>query len=282
MTIILIIILFLLILNPNISSLCVISTAKTWLYSLVPVMYPYLIIIDILSKDYLLEFIGYYLHKKLNRFIKLEYHSSFIIFIISIICGSPSSTKLINNKLTENKIDLYEADTLIYACSNLSLPYLIYIISIFNVNPLIYILIQVGYSISVINIRNKKNNINFEAIPVKNKTNFIKVLFDSINKNIDIIFSILGLMIFFNIILSLFNIDIRFYSFFEILNGNKLLLELNINKKLKNILLISSLSFLGISMHLQIMLIYSRFNYLKFLGYKLFHCLMSILIFLFI
>lgn len=102
----------------------------------------------------------------------------------------------------------------------------------------------------------------------KNKS-FTSVFFSSVSKNMDILLSILGIMVFFNILLSLIQVDFRLYPFFEVLNGHSLLSQYDIDQKLKNFLLISSLNFLGISVHLQILYVYPKLNYARFLSVKL-------------
>lgn len=280
MTLILIIILVLLILNPNICTLCVISTSKAWFYRLVPILYPNLIIIDLLSNNYYIELLSFYIYKYFKKIIRLNYPTSFLIFIISIICGSPASSKLINSALEDKKIDDTEADSLIYATSNLSLPYIVYILGLFNINIFLYLFLQIIYMVIIIDITNKSSYKNIN-IPTKKKTRYINLFFKSINKNIDILLSILGVMIFFNILLSLLNINTNIFSFLEILNGHSILYSLEINKKLKELILVSSLSFLGISMHLQIMLVYPNIKYIKFILIRLLYSLMCIFIFLF-
>lgn len=280
MTFILLIILALLISNPNIASVCVISTSKIWLHRLVPILYPNLIIIDLLSSNYYLELISNYMYRYLNKVINLNHPKSFLVLIISFITGAPASAKLINSLVEDDNINEKEADSLIYATSNLSLPYIIYILNLFNVNIFMYIFIQILYTIIVIKFTNK-TIIIANPISKKRSLSYINILFKSINKNIDILLSILGVMIFFNIILSLINVNDYLYSYFEILNGHTILYTLIINKNLKDLILISSLSLLGISMHLQIFLVYPKLKYFKFIITRLFNCLMCMLVLFF-
>ena len=85
---------------------------------------------------------------------------------------------------------------------------------------------------------------------------------------------------FFNIILAMAEISPYIDSYFEVLNGHSLLNNLQINKKLKDILLISSLSFLGISTHLQIISVYQNIIYIKFLIVKIVQSLFVSLFFI--
>ncbi len=280
MIILLLIIFVLLLLNPGIVAECVLVTCKTWLYKLVPILYPNFIIIDFLAQDQKMEMLSIYLFKPLHKLLGIRFFKSSMIVLLSFICGAPASTKFIKNALEFKDIDYKEANALLYSCSCFSLPYSIYILNCFQLNiPLFYILFLLS-SFAILRFFSSgscQNQIQFK----KEKINYGNILINSITKNIDILISILGIMIFFNIILSLFKIDLRIYSFFEVLNGHSLLLTLNINQKLKEFLLVSSLSFLGISVHMQMFYVYPNLKYGLFFAIKLIQGLLIGLCFIF-
>lgn len=275
---ILIFILTLLIINPNISSACIIETASLWFTNLVPILYPTFIVLDFLSNNKNLDLICTNFFGFFKKIFKINYPKSAVIIILSLICGAPSSTKLVLNALENEEIDKTEAKNLIYCWSWFSISYSIFILNKLNCNTILYIILIFIASLLTFRFLNKPTNTNL--IIKKQPKNFIDIFSSSFKKNIDILLTILGIMMFFNIILAMAEISPYIYSYFEVLNGHSLLNNLQINKKLKDILLISSLSFLGISTHLQIISVYQNINYIKFLTVKIVQALFVSLFFI--
>lgn len=273
MIIFLLIIFVLLLLYPEIAAECVISTCKTWLYKLVPILYPNFILIDFLAENKTLEMLGFYLFKPFHKIFKIRYFKSSVILLLSYICGAPASTKFIKEALDHEDIDEKEADTLVYACSCFSLPYTIFVLNAFQASIPLFFMLYLPTSFILLRRLNsgpcqKKIQLN------KDKKKIKSILFSSITKNTDILISILGIMIFFNIVLSLCRMDIRLYSFFEVLNGHSLLSGLEMDTRLKEFILISTLTFLGISVHLQVLYVYPSLKYIRFFLIRLFQSLL--------
>ena len=272
MTIALLIVLVLLILNPEIASNSVLDSSKLWLNTLVPVLLPTMIIIDFLSNSKIIDYLSILLYPLFNFIFKINYVKSSSLIILSIISGAPSSTKAINNAVVNGDIDEYEANRLIYSFSFLSIAYTIFILNRFSINYSLIISLTIISSIIIMKITYKKE----KAINKKVKRTYLKpldVFYSSITKNLNILFTILGIMICFNTILTLFLKYDVLYPFFETLTGHKILFDLNINKKLKDFILVFSLIFLGLSLHFQILYIYDRFKYIKFLIIKIIQAL---------
>lgn len=283
MIILILIIFIVLLIKPEIASTCVISTSKAWLFNLVPILYPNFIIIDLLISNTYLYQLSYYLFPLFKKLFKIRYCKSALIIILSIICGCPSSTKMITYALENNEIDSKEANSLIYSTSSMSLSYTIFILRLFNISIVFYYVISILITLLIMRITNKGDINEYNVINSNANERLINTFMTSITKNIDILLSILGIMIFFNIVLSLLNVNDYIYSYFEVLNGHSKLLSLNIKKELKDLILLSSLSFLGLSVHFQILYVYPNINYLKFLIYRLFSgfCLCGCFILLF-
>ena len=134
MTIILLFIFCLLIINSNITKLAVISTCKLWLSSLVPVLYPTSICLDLLFKSYYIDLFCFYLYKPFSYIFNIKSYKSIELIIISIICGAPLSTKIIKKSIEENTISNHEGNMITIFFSSFSISYIIYISSIFNSN----------------------------------------------------------------------------------------------------------------------------------------------------
>lgn len=269
-SIFIVIIFILFLLHPQISSVAVVSSFMMWGTKLVPVLYPSFILIDLLNTSSMLQSISFMLYPFFKKITNLRYPYSTYILLLSLICGAPSSTKLIKDAYEKEYIDSYEVDTLLHIGSCFSLSYTIIIINLFEYSPILFYILTFLYAFIFLRFRNRKATIKIKRSTLVERSSMIKSFLSSTSKNIDILISILGIMIFFNVILNLIHIPSIFYPYFEILNGHGLLQGLNIKEQYKCFLLISSLSFLGFSLHLQILYIYPELKYKSFLINKLF------------
>lgn len=267
-SIIIIFVIFLL--HPEISSVSVVSSFMLWGTKLVPVLYPSFILIDLLNTTSVLQNISFMIYPVFKKIVNLRYPYSTYILLLSLICGAPSSTKLIKDAVEKEYIDSYEVDTLLHMGSCFSLSYTIIILNLFGYSPILFYLLTLLYIFIFLRIRNKKETIKIKRSTLVEHSSMIKSFLSSTTKNIDILISILGIMIFFNVALNLIHIPSIAYPYFEILNGHGLLQGLNIKEYYKCFILVSSLSFLGFSLHLQILYIYPELKYKSFLINKLF------------
>lgn len=274
------ILLFSLIINPNISQQSVIETTNLFINRLVPILYPNFVIIDFISNDNKIDLIASYLFPIFKKIFKINYISSVTIIILSFICGMPSTAKMIKNSIDDNQLDENEGFSLILAFSFMSISYEIILFNKFNVLYIPFLIMKILFSIIIMNIMKKpiqKIDINIHN---SYKRGLLECLFISIKKNLDILLSILGIMILFNILLKLLNVSNIIYPFIEPLAGHNLLYSLEINKKLKDTIFIASMSFLGFSIHLQILYIYPDIKYIKFFLIMLLKALLTSLIFI--
>ena len=265
MSILFILILILLIMNPSISANQVINSLSLWITSLLPTLYPSLICIDIISTSRLAVKTSNLLHPIIKKIFNTNSpYSTFII--LSYICGCPASTKLILNAKTNNQISEQEANNLIYCFSNLSLPFTILVINNYKL-ILLYYLFSIVISSIIMHIINKKTD-HFLSHNYS-KQRFTTIFITSIKKNIELMFNILGIIMFFKIVVSLLlPNDFIGYSYIEILGGlantNNLFIKL------------SSLGFLSISIHLQILAVYPV-KYYKLLFFRFIFFLLGLL-----
>lgn len=269
-----------LILNPDISQQSVIEATNLFINRLVPILYPNFIIIDFISNDKKIDLIASYLFPIFKKIFKINYISSVSIIILSFICGMPSTAKMIRNSIDNNQLDDNEGFSLLLAFSFMSISYEIILFSKFNVIYIPFLIFKILFSIIIMNIMNK----DFSKIDIdmgnSNKKGLLECLFISIKKNLDILLSILGIMILFNILLRLLNVNDIIYPFIEPLTGHNILYSLEINKKLKDTIFIASMSFLGISIHLQILYIYPNIKYIKYFFVMLLKTLFTSLVFI--
>ena len=278
LAIILIIVFIMLILNPSISSLSILEVSKLWINNLVPILFPSLIIIDLLNNDKSIEILSHFLFPTFKKIFNIRYPKSSFIILLSFICGVPGSTKIIVDALTNNEIDSKEANNLIYSLSCFSLPYTIFILNKANLSIPLYFITFILFAIFTMQFLNKGDAKLTDRKTIKNP--FFKNVITSVNKNINVLISILGIIMFFKIIINLFNINDYLYLFLEPLGGHNSFLILNINKKLKAAIIASSLSFLGISIHLQMYYVFDEIKYKNFLFFRAIQAAIIFLIFL--
>lgn len=272
MTIILIIILILLLTNPNIVSYEVINAAKLWLFILLPTIFPSFVFIDLLSADKFINKLCERIYLILKPIFKINCPKSAYIILISLICGAPASTKLIKKNIDNKEITQNEGFNIICSFSTLSLPYTIFICNKIGINPIFYYVLFLLLATIWMNIFNKKETpIIMESFV--NESSFIDCFFESIKKNVEIALNILCIIIIFRVMISLTIKNNSFlYSFIEILGGHT-----QTNNKF---IILSSLGFLSFSLHFQMLSIDKTLNYRKFLLSRLFFCSLGFLCFL--
>ena len=237
------------------------ESASLWFYSLVPIMFPALIITEMINNERLLDKICNILYKPFRLIFNIYNPKSVYLIIISILCGAPTNARAIKLAIDNNEISKTEAHLILEIFSSLSLAYTIYILKSNNINILLYYLTYIIISAILMHILNKPTS---NELSTSNKIykKRLDVLFSSIKSATSVLFSILGVIIFFNILIStLFNKDFFLYPYLELMGGLDY-----INKKgLGTLNIVSSLTFLSLSIHFQILSNDIDFIYLKFL-----------------
>lgn len=270
MSILFFIILVLLILKPHIASTQVIEASTLWIKTLVPAMYPSLVCIDIISNSNVIQKFTKILFPIFKKIFNINHQKSAFIILLAFICGTPASTKLIYESKKNNQISENEANNLICSFSFLSLPFTMLVLKKTKL-IIIYYICNILVSIIWMNIFNKKENSQLEY--KINNIDFINNFTSSIKKNIELLLNILGIVIFFRILINLFlNNNFIGYSYIEILGG--IISTSNI------IIILSSLGFLGLSIHIQMLSIYPNLKYKNFFLSRLIYLTLGVLIFL--
>jgi hypothetical protein len=275
---ILYIFLFILILiNPNIAKDSFLSSSILWFKSLVPVLYPSLLFIDMIMNEKTLLLVCNYLFKPFKYIFNINYPKSVLMIILSVICGVPANVKAIDICISNNEISKEEGNNLIFAYSNMSLAYIIYLFNLFNMPFYIYLVSSfLLSSIIFYFLNNKEETKDFLPIISENRIN---TLFKSINKSTQTLFTILGIIVLFNILINLlFPRGFILYSLFEILGGINYIKE----KSLSFIFVIFSIGFLGLSVHMQILSIKSDLPYIKFVIIRLLYSILLCLFWIFL
>ncbi|MDE6655947.1 MAG: hypothetical protein K2J85_03045 [Anaeroplasmataceae bacterium] len=266
MTIILLLILYLLITNPSTVSKEVYDACQMWFTVLLPIMYPSYVIMDFIEHMPLINKVSKLLFKPFKFIFHIHNEKSAFLILFSLLCGSPASTKLFKASYERNEITKREYQNLICAFSTLSLPYTLLLCKQFAILvPIYYAFFLILASIWM-HIFNKKEKIDsnstFEPI------SYLKFFFSSIQKNIQIVLQVLGILIIFRVLIKiLLQGDPIFYPFLEILGG----MQMTTNPIIAGM----AMGFLGISEHLQILSIAEEMPYPKLLFARMYFMLLG-------
>lgn len=253
------------------------SSSILWFKSLVPILYPSLLFIDLIMNENSLVIISNYLYKPFKYIFNINYPKSVILILLSIICGVPANVKAIDICIKNNEISLNEGNNLIFSYSNMSLAYLIYVFNLFDMPFYLYFIFSFLLSSIIFYFLNKKETDNTKLSITFN--NRINTLFNSINKATKTLFTILGIIVLFNILINLFFPNgFIFYPFFEILGGINYIKE----KSLSFIFVIFAIGFLGLSVHMQILSIKPDIPYFKFLIIRLLYSILLSILWIFL
>ena len=268
------------------------NSINLFINNLFPSIFIFFTITDILNNYNL----PYYLSKTLGNLIEKIYKipsiSSYIIFM-SLTSSFPSNAKLIKDALDKKIINSYEA-TKILAMTHFSNPLFIMIVgSMFHDKNIGLIILLVHYITNFIVGLLFRNIYKCEkkdkSYPISKQLPFIDLLKTSFYNTFKLSISILGIIIFFSIMITTVNKYLNLNSFsnlllnglLEITTGLKYLVSLNIEKTKAIALATFFISFGGFSIHMQTMTILNKYdiNYYIYLIARIIHgTLSSILI----
>lgn len=223
------------------------SSFKNYILFIFPTIFCSLVYIDLFKDSRIINYITRFFHRINKKIFNLKYNESTKIIILSIFCGSPTNAKLINEALKNETIDMDEANLLIPITSIMSISYMLSIVYLYNCNIKILLAIYLG---NLFYLSLKTMNYNKEKIVCINKTKSTKSnLFNSIKNNIIIALNLFGTITFFSSICALTEL------IFPKLEKYLFIIELTYSIKFvtsNSLLLIISLTFLGLCMQFQI------------------------------
>ncbi len=223
------------------------SSFKNYILFIFPTIFCSLVYIDLFKDSCAINYICNFIHKINKKMFNLKYHESTKIIILSIFCGAPTNAKLISEALKNETIDIDEANLLIPITSIMSISYMLSILYLYNFNIKIILAIYLG---NLFYLSLKTMNYNKDKKDYTNKKNNTKInLFNSIKNNILISLNLFGTITFFSSICALVSL------IFPQLEKYLFIIELTYAIKSiadNSLLLISSLTFLGLCMQFQI------------------------------
>lgn len=229
-------------------------------------VFPFLFIMMILNNLLIKCNLPYY-------FNKIFKNNDLYIFFSSILSGSPINAVILKNYLENDYITVKKASKILaYTSFNNPLFLYNYLYLILNNN---YNVIKVMGILYISNFIlyiyfNKKNN--SQSFIKYKEYNLKKELFNSIYESIQNLIKIMGIIIFFKIILDLLMTKESIcYSLLkglvEVTTGLNDLVNFNISIKIKEIISYIIISFMGLSIQMQMSIILEKYN----IDYKYFY-----------
>lgn len=268
--------------NSNIIIKSVNSSSLMFIKKIFPSLFPTMVIGNILIKSNVYLIIP----KKIKAFLFKKFNfsnSTMELFFISLITGSPSSAMYINNYLNNDLINKKEAEALL--CSTHFINPLFIVagvgVGVFNSVKIGFVLLIMLFISTLIKIYLNKNNFKNNKkinLNIKN-TNLITNITSSIKESINALLLIFGIVVIFNILVSLVSniLDLSglasciINGLLEMTGGIIKLSNLNINIYIKIFLAYYFLNFGGLCIQMQSMSMIDnkKIRYLKYLIFRL-------------
>lgn len=261
-----------------------------WVTTLIPSMFPFFVISDILISYHITNYIPKIIKKTFTKMFKVP-EPVLSIFFLSCLSGFPSNARNTRTLYDKNIISKEEASQALIFTHFANPLFILSTIAIFFLNNEIYgyiILIShyLGNIILGILTRFMRNTYTLDYTPSLGKSqNFSTTLMKSIKSSIDTLLMILGSLTCFLILSSLIikHLPISSYNsslikgVLEITMGLKSLSLLNISDCYKVVISTMFISFGGLSVHLQVLsqLVDTDISYYYFFIARIFHAIIS-------
>ncbi len=262
----------------------VIESSKMFILKIFPSLMPTMIIGLLLVKLNIHLIIPKFIKKMFNILFNFDDAMS-SIFIISMICGTPSNASFINEYLKKGKINEKTAENLM-CCTHFINPLFVIAgvgIGVFNsakIGVLILLATYLSNFIKAFLLRKNFNNLKQESYNNANEERFIDTFKNVVKISMMQLLSILGIVILFNILISLigkiFNINELFKTMINIMlemtSGIAKIGRLNLRFPIKIILSYYALTFGGICIWMQTisMITNKKIKYFKYFIFRLF------------
>ncbi len=253
-------------------------------------IFPFILLSDILIHyNYQIFIKNSFIGKFISKLFNIDYNCT-TVFILSLLSSHPNNAVYIKNMIDNNLIDNKSISNLLTYTYFPSISFVIGTIGIILFNNIkIGIFLYIGCLINNISIGlylRKNNNIFINnSINIENKNNFFNMLKNSITKSINTLYTILGNIIIFTIIINIFNhyinindtLQILISGILELTNGIINTSNLNIDLNNKIFIISFLLNFSGLSVLFQSFSILSEFkiNIKKILIIKLIFSLLT-------
>lgn len=262
----------------------------TWVNNLIPSMFPFFIISDILISYQIIN----YIPKVIKKYFSLIFNvgeEELSIFFLSLLSGFPSNARITRNLYQENLISKESASHALTFTHFANPLFILSTVGVIFLNNELYgyiILISHYLGNIIIGILSRNltinNNINYNA-NINKSQRFSNILIKAIKSSIDTLLLILGTLTCFLILSSLIinRLNIDPYSsslikgILEMTMGLKSISLLNLSDIYKVVISTMFISFGGLAVHMQVLsqLVDTDISYQPFFIARIFHSIIS-------
>lgn len=109
---------------PEITNDGAIAGINLCIYSVIPALFPYILITNYLLSSDLYEIICSFFQPIIGRVLKISKYGSFVV-VLGLLCGYPIGAKLLGELVTSKKISIKEGCYLITFCNNCSISFIV-------------------------------------------------------------------------------------------------------------------------------------------------------------
>ena len=276
--------------NSSIINDSIFFSYELFIKNIFPSLFPMFIISYILVEIGIPEFLCSIFYKFFNKLFLVKSDASFVFFM-SMLTGFPSSAKYIDMLIEKNRIDSHDASKILiftFFSNPLFIVNTVGIMFLGNINLGFIILVShiTGNILVGLLFRNYNKTNSTDIIDVRkgikvlinkiNTTSFFSVFLNSIKDAINTMILIFGIIVTFQIIISILPCNMFFKGIIEMTTGLRLI-SIYDNLYLKVFLSTFFISFGGLCIHTQIMNILNkkRVRYLPFLFARIIHGIIS-------
>lgn len=276
--------------NSSIINDSIFFSYELFIKNIFPSLFPMFIISYILVEIGIPEFLCSIFYKLFNKLFLVKSDASFVFFM-SMLTGFPSSAKYIDMLIEKNRIDSHDASKILiftFFSNPLFIVNTVGIMFLSNINLGFIILVShiTGNILVGLLFRNYNKTNSTDVIDAKkgikvlinkiNTTSFFSVFLNSIKDAINTMILIFGIIVTFQIIISILPCNMFFKGIIEMTTGLRLITIYD-NLYFKVFLSTFFISFGGLCIHTQIMNILNkkRVRYLPFLFARIIHGIIS-------
>ena len=243
----------------------VIYALNIWVNNLIPALFPFFIISDILINYNITDYIPKIIKNICKSLFNIN-DNMLTIFLLSMISGFPSNARNTRTLYDKGLISLEEANHILLFSHFANPVFILTTVAVFffnnqKVGVIILIVHYLSNIILGICFRNKINVSDDKNYNSKIKNDFGNIFISSIKRAIDTVLMICGILVVFLMLSSIFINTFNFSSYnamlvkglFEITIGIEALSKLSIGMSYKVIIASMILAFGGISVHVQVL-----------------------------
>lgn len=276
--------------NSSIINDSIFFSYELFIKNIFPSLFPMFIISYILVEIGIPEFLCSIFYKFFNKLFLVKSDASFVFFM-SMLTGFPSSAKYIDMLIEKNRIDSHDASKILiftFFSNPLFIVNTVGIMFLGNINLGFIILVShiTGNILVGLLFRNYNKTNSTDIIDTRkgikilinkiNTTSFFSVFLNSIKDAINTMILIFGIIVTFQIIISILPCNMFFKGIIEMTTGLRLI-SIYDNLYFKVFLSTFFISFGGLCIHTQIMNILNKkgVRYLPFLFARIIHGIIS-------